>query len=571
MKLISKALLTFFVGGFALLFLFPHVGYAVDFSITDVKIDAFLQENGQVEVTETHTYDFDSEFNGITREIVPKDGTNIHDLQAFENGKALKIEKENDLYKIHRTGENESITINIHYVIDNGVHVYQDVAEFYWPFFDKRNESAYEQMNITIYPPKETNDVIAFGYDEAFVKEKVLADGAVLFELGEVPDGKNGDIRVAYDAALFPVAPLTANAVMKGEIMKAEQMLLEAAAARAETRETLAKIAIVVVPLFAILFFIIVLRIILNRKMKKREIEQALHKITLIPEERISLPGTILFTAGMSLHPAEAMSAALLDLVRKGLIQKGADGDFLLVDGIQPQHKHERLLLQFLFNEIGTGTEFSFDDLKAYTTKTANHEKFQTNMMKWQQALREELKENKLFNKNGKLRVFLLIAGLLLIPFNILFVSYELFGWFAAALVLTLAYFALAATFITKSEEGLKISQEWGLMGKRLQQLSLDNWKQLSEQDQIRAYIYGLGTNNKSIVEKNKEFIQLFNRPLSTGDMNAVNLNSLILIGPLISSNFHTAHDSTQSTTSSSSSSSTGGGVGGGGGGSGAF
>lgn len=571
MKLIGKALLSFFIGGVALLFLLPQVGYAVDFSITDVRIDALLQENGQVEVTETHTYEFDSEFNGITREIVPKDGTKILDLQAYENGKALKIEKDNDLYKIHRKGENESITIDIQYVIDNGVHVYQDVAEFYWPFFDKRNESTYEKMNITIYPPKETRDVIAFGYNEAFQREKVLADGAVLFQLGEVPDGKNGDIRVAYDAALFPAAPLTADVVMKDKIINAEQTLLDAAAARAEKRETLAKIAIVVVPLFALFFFIFVFRIILSRKMKKRELEQALRKSTLIPEENISLPGTILFTAGMSLHPAEAMSASLLDLVRKGFIQKGTEGEFQLVDGIQPQHKHEKLLLQFLFTEVGTGKEFSFDDLKAYTTKTKNHEKFQTNMMKWQQALREELKEKKLFNKNGKVRISLLIAGLLLIPFNILFASYELFGWFASALILTLAYFVLAATYITKSEEGLKISQEWGLMGKRLQHLPLENWKQLSEQDQMRAYIYGLGTNNKSIVEKNKEFIQLFNRPLSMSDMNAVNLNSLILMGPLISSNFHSAHDTTQSSTSSSSSSSTGGGVGGGGGGSGAF
>ena len=48
-------------------------------------MDAFLQENGNVDVKETHTYDFIGEFNGITREIIPKKGTSITGFKATEN------------------------------------------------------------------------------------------------------------------------------------------------------------------------------------------------------------------------------------------------------------------------------------------------------------------------------------------------------------------------------------------------------------------------------------------------------------------------------------------------------
>lgn len=115
----------------ALLFIFPHQSLAVEFSITNVKIDATLQNNGNVEVEETHTYQFEGDFGGITREVVPKKGASISQFTATENGKNLRIEKEDDLYKIHRKGEDETITVNLQYTIENGLEVYQDVAQFY--------------------------------------------------------------------------------------------------------------------------------------------------------------------------------------------------------------------------------------------------------------------------------------------------------------------------------------------------------------------------------------------------------------------------------------------------------
>ncbi|MGY3715539.1 hypothetical protein ACWE42_08460 [Sutcliffiella cohnii] len=87
----------------------------------------------------------------------------------------------------------------------------------------------------------------------------------------------------------------------------------------------------------------------------------------------------------------------------------------------------------------------------------------------------------------------------------------------------------------------------------------------------MRAYIYGLGINNKRLTEKHKEFIEAFTTPTLTGRHSSTSYQSLYMLGALTSSNFHSASSATSDSSSSSSSSYSSGGTGGGGGGSGAF
>lgn len=570
-----KYFMAIFTWIIAAMVLLPNVGYAVDFSITEVKIDAFLQDDGKVEVKESHTYSFDGEFNGITREIVPKEGTEITQFIATENGKSLRIERDETLYKIHRKGEDEAVTVNISYMIENGVDVYSDVAEFYWPFFDERNESSYGEMMIVIHPPKKTSEVIAFGYDEAFDTEEISSDGSVLFQLGEVPSGENGDIRVAYDATLFPNANIAADKPMKSEIIRAEQSLYDEAAEFADKQETFSKIAIIIVPIFTVLLLIMFISFLMRERMKKLDVHRQLQSAFFIPKEILSMPATIYFTKGMAFLPAEAMSAAVLDLVRKGIVTKTEDNRFSLRSMPTKLLEHEQLLIDFLFHEIGSGQEFSFEDLSSYTKRKKNHEKFQNYMMKWQQAIQKEVKEANLYEKNSGFRWTLFFFGLILSPLLFFFPSYDLFGWFFATLVIVVIFWVFAASYITKSWDGLMIVEEWKSLHERILQVSHLEWEALTNDEQMRTYIYGIGTKDEDIIEKNEQFVQSFRPSQHSGynDWNAVNVNSMIFIGPHLSSNFHSAHKTTQSTTSSSSSSSSssGGGVGGGGGGSGAF
>lgn len=575
MKRKSFSTFTLFIGFVIVFFLFPSNGLAVEFSITDVKMEAFLNEDGSVNVNETHTYSFDGDFNGITREIVPKEGTSIKGLKATENGKALRVEKEDDLYKIHRKGSDEKITVVLTYSIKNGVDVYRDIAEFYWPFFDDRNESTYENLTITIFPPLETDEVIAFGYDSAFTTEKINPDGSVLFKFGEVPSGENGDIRVAYDAALFPKAPLAADKPMKEEILAAKQELIDEVKADAAMTEKLSTFAKIGMPTLSILMLFVIIiawmRAKLNRTAVKREFEQQEFSI---PEQKMSLPATILYTNGAHL-PGEAMGAAMMDLIRKGIIQKTEHHSFIVNKQYRNLIKHEQLLIDLLFNTIGANGEFSFDDLKAFTKRKTNHPHYQAGQTKWLQAVKEEIKEHDLYVKNTGFRWSIAIVSLLLIPLSIFFLAYGLFGWTFLTFGLFLTGIVFALAYHPKSWKGLVISHEWNLIKKQFKTQAFEDWKFLNEDEKMRVYIYALGIKEKNLKNKSKQFTDSFELPKSPsyqhGAYPGVDMMTLTYYGPMATTSFYTANSTTQSTTSSSTSSSSGGGVGGGGGGSGAF
>lgn len=114
-----------------LFFFIPTNVFAVDFTITNVEIDAYLQSDGNVNVVERHTYEFASEFNGITRTLISNKGAEIVEFEAFELGSPLKVETNGAEYRIYRKGKDETITIDLHYSIARAVSVYSDFGDFF--------------------------------------------------------------------------------------------------------------------------------------------------------------------------------------------------------------------------------------------------------------------------------------------------------------------------------------------------------------------------------------------------------------------------------------------------------
>ncbi|WHZ02567.1 DUF2207 domain-containing protein [Neobacillus sp. YX16] len=552
----------------ALLFVFPHQSLAVEFSITNVKMDAYLQNNGDVKVEETHTYVFDGEFNGITREVIPKKGASIRQFTATENGKNLRIEKEDDLYKIHRKGEDETITVTLYYTVKNGIQVYQDVAQFYWPFFDDRNESSYENLSITVHPPVPTEDVIAFGYDAAFTAESIQEDGSVFFKLGYVPSNTNADIRVAYPAGLFPKAPTTADKPMKKDILKAEQELIEQAAADAKTKETLSTISTVGIPAFTIIFLLLLLRDWMSARSRRNDLMREGTQFHSVPKLIMSLPATIFFTNNHYLQP-QAMAAGLLDLVRQGYVTKSADDMFNRVRSKSPL-KHENVLMEWLFDKIGSQHTFSFNDLTSYTKNKKNHTNFHSFQSQWRDAIKHEVDSYSLYENKTTYRFLIGLSSVLLLPFLFLFPIYDLLGSFFAALLLFFMVILYACVYRPKTWEGAQIAYEWRQFKARFKETPQAEWEKWSDDERMRAYIYGLGISSKEVYRKNDELIEALT-PSSYNDGDTALFYSIIYIGPDTSSSFRSAYQSTSSSGDSSSSSGGGGGTGGGGGGSGAF
>lgn len=566
----------------AVLVLFPVLTFAIDYSITDTQIQADLQKNGDVNVRETHTYTFDDEFNGITRELTPNNGTEISNFKAYENGKPLKTEKEGNTYKIYRAGSYETISVDLHYTIKNGVSVYSDTAEFYWPFFDNNNESTYENLTVTVHPPeKTTENVIAFGYDEAFNTETIQPDGSVKFSFGEVPDGTKGDIRVAYDNELFPAAAHASNVPMKDKILDAEQEGIDQAAENAWMKDQLSTIGAVLISVFGLAILVILLYSWKRSRDIKLVIEKEATKSNKIPEESMSLPATIFYT-NKGAFSSDTVAAGLMDLLRKGYIENISDDQFRIITR-KGALRHEEILMEWLFDKIGKNGTFSLDDLEKYTKQKKNHDKYLSNQSKWQYAVKNEIKDQALYEKNTKYRLTVGFSSLILLPFLFLFPMYDLFDLFFFTLPIFLFLISYAIFYRPKSTKGAATFYKWNRFKKNFPYLSENEWSNWTEDERLRSFIYGMGIKDNSLYKKHEELENAFQQSgnrASSYDLQpsvySIDITTLMILTASISPSFHSAGVSASSFAASSSDSGGGfngggGGVGGGGGGSGAF
>jgi len=296
----KKIIITFL---FFIVALFPTSVFAVDFSIPNVKIDAYLEPDGDVKVVEFHTYDFDGEFNGIIRELIAKKKAAISSFEAFENGEPLEVERNKGEYRVHRKGSDETIVIELRYDILNGIEKYEDGAQFFWPFFDKRNESAYDDMTITIHPPVVAKDVHFLGYDAAYGTGAIESDGVVSFELGYVFSGVNGDIRVVYEPGLFPDVVERSGMILDELSADENRLKEEIAISTAKYEQTMkygnAGMAVVMLVIFG-LFSKMIMR---KRVVKREALNQVLDDRFSVPIERMSMPATIYYTSGKYFMP----------------------------------------------------------------------------------------------------------------------------------------------------------------------------------------------------------------------------------------------------------------------------
>ncbi|WP_394219444.1 DUF2207 domain-containing protein [Halobacillus trueperi] len=540
---------------FTLLLFIPLHVFAVEFTIEETNIHANLKSDGSVDVKETHTYEFNDDFNGITRTLIPKETSSITGVKATENGSELPVEQEDNLYKIYRSGSDETVNIDLYYTINDGVEVFEDVGQFYWPFFDKSNESTYENLTITVEPPEPAEVLAAYGFDAAYDTETTTSDGKVIFHLGKVSTGTNGDIRVAYEASLFSDAPVTSFEPMLKEIQEDQAQLEQTIAARAESRNFWDNFAVYFHSALILVAAVLVIYALRKRHETVREAERQKSSTGSFPKEKMSLPAMMLFTNHGQL-PISALTAALLDLVRKGNIEKISEQEFKLSHR-QTDYPHEQRLIEWLFDQIADSDYLHLEDIEAYAEEKTNHEKYRLNLSAWQEKVKQEFREYDVKEKAHGPRWVAGASSLTTLPFIVLFPLYDLFLWMFVSILLFTFFLTFSIAYRPLNMEGRKLKEE-------LKPLKIsDQWKEWKKEDQTLALLYQVGMGKRNLPHHSPA-------PLSNSSDDWI---MFLALSVAVQTSFERAgeHASVSASTGGISAGGGGAGVGGGGGGSGAF
>ncbi|UJW57805.1 DUF2207 domain-containing protein [Bacillus sp. A116_S68] len=555
----------------------PTIVKAADYSIEEVVIHAHIQEDGSVYVEETFLYSFTDEFNGIIRTLNPKEGTTIRDFEAFENGTPLTIDTKHDIeHYISRHGHNEKIEIDIHYRIDNGMDFYEDMAEFYWPFFDSTNESTYEDLTIAIYPPDKSANTLAIGYDEGENTEIIQEDGSVIFSMGEVKSGRNGDVRVAFDKGLFPGVSVTKEGFLEKDIRSEQEGRADEAATYAARQQIIKHTAFIALPIIGLIYFIVILNVIKGNHHRKQAVNY-LQNNNEIPETDMTMPETIVFYNRYAVT-AEVLTASLLDLVRLKKVEQLESNTFRLKDRTDLE-EDEKILVSWLFDDIGDGEIFKLADFNAYYTVEDNGTHFEKKQTSWTQAIVNKLKDKKLTVKMGKLRSLLAVSSLLPIGLAIACLMYKLIFPSISAVVISLFILGFTIFYTPKTEKGWYVHLAWDRFYNHLSQMNTQDWKKWPQEKQMKAFVFGLGVHNHSVEKIAKEiqsYLDNINQlPLNGPSSDISNgVVTFMLVGMAINKDFKrtvSANESAGLDSNGNNSIGGGTGVGGGGGGSGAF
>ncbi|TVX99791.1 DUF2207 domain-containing protein [Cohnella terricola] len=386
------------------------------FEISEVGINARIDAEGNMWVTEQDTYRFDGSFNGIVVQLDTSGSDGIDNFQAFEvtsqqeiplvveaaSGKGKKIK-----YKVYHQAHDETNVFRFTYEVKNAVQVYADTAELYWKFFDSTNPSTLGAVQIDIKLPDgeaiPKEDIKAFGHGPLSGTVEIAGDGTVQYRVSPLPPEQNLEVRILFPASFVPNSLKVNHSPMLEKIMQEE---LKWANDSDNSRDASAHpwgstLVYAIILLAANVAAAVILYFRFGREQKPDWNEKYYREL---PGD--VTPAVASYLMDYKIEPRDLM-ATLVDLVRKKYVDMQAvtkegglfhrdqkDYSFRLIneltDGLKP---HEELVIDWLFRQLGHNGEVSLFEIRQYAGKKANAGKFLARWSEWQGKVVQEARQ----------------------------------------------------------------------------------------------------------------------------------------------------------------------------------
>jgi uncharacterized membrane protein len=197
------------------------VGNAKEFTFPSVRINAQINPDGSMRVTEARTYRFSGDFSWASMWLPMGNSQSITDVTISEEGETYSEDGSGapgtyqvesspsriDIKWFYRARDEER-TFIINYLVRNAITVYQDVAELYWQFIGPGWDVSTKRVEVLVTLPQAAapGEVRVWGHGPLQGNVQVLDEKTAFWETDDLPSSTFMEARMTFPVELVPTA-----------------------------------------------------------------------------------------------------------------------------------------------------------------------------------------------------------------------------------------------------------------------------------------------------------------------------------------------------------------------------
>ena len=422
-----------------LFFLISIVSFAANYRIEKLDIEANLQKDGSMVVSEAVTYDID-EINGVYFDIDAKGFGELEDLQVFEDDPNTSSFKEVDtsnyevsvsdeLYriKLYSKNQNNIRTFKFVYKLPEAIKVYDDVVQFNRKMVGQEWQQGIKYITAKVIVPVPTDydnsNILVFGHGP-LTGEVDKVENTVVYKLDDYYPGDFLEAHILMEPEIFSEYNKSkiVHKDMKQKLLDMEAKLADEANAERDKairkQEMINKVFEKPGLIFGVLSSIwgVLMFYIYGIFRKKNRVKNSVGKyLRELPDD--SSPALVGSFMTDSISGNEIL-ATIVDLIRRKILRLETSEEksiITLVGNTEKLSAQERVIVDIYINDFGDGKSLdlkSFGFFQKVPMSTAR--KFE----KWKTIIQSEMNRKDLvfegFKGMGKNLFYKSLCGIIL-------------------------------------------------------------------------------------------------------------------------------------------------------------
>ena len=305
---------------------------AKDYSFPRVVVEAVVQADGAVRMTEHRTFRFDGSFSEADYNLSRAGFDVVRDIEVSENGNpyTLNTSRKDNTYRVRERDKrvdirwyyrarNEDRTFTISYVLEGAVVRGPEHAEFFWTYLTDGWEKPTDELEVRLRfeQPVEGAELHHFLRGASSKVETTISSDGILLAGDNLSSSDHVAMRAVFPASLVPMAPINDAEFTLAQVLHDEAEHAEKEARAAERRERRAvrwSYISLVLSLLTVVFFGMVYR--RYRPNKPQLAEDFPKQTTEIPSDHP--PALAAMFVSQFYVGAQSVVATLFDLCRRG-------------------------------------------------------------------------------------------------------------------------------------------------------------------------------------------------------------------------------------------------------------